>query len=251
MFFIPLFFIGFFILCTVIFILFYMMSTIFLKKNIEVTKPKKFAYFIMRNSCEFAFFFIRHKLKIIGKEKVPKGPVCFVYNHLAMFDPILIMIYLRKKNLICITKQENINIFVGGNYMIHAGYVPINRDDDFQTAKGIIKCINYAKKNYSIAVAPEGTRNKTDDILLPFHPGCFKIPLKAQIPIVIVGFKGNEKIYSSFFKFKKVHLTMEILDVLEYNDFKDKNTFEISDLVREKMLQFLTKSNDEISELKN
>ena len=103
-----IFFIGYFLVCAILFTLFLILLIPFLPKNVEVNKPKNFVYQLMRLSCEAAFFFIRHDLKIEGLEKIPQGPVCFIYNHLAMFDPILIMIYLRKKNLICLTKKANL-----------------------------------------------------------------------------------------------------------------------------------------------
>ena len=45
-----------------------------------------------------------------------------------------------------------------------------------------------------------------------------------------------EKICKNF-PFKRTHVYLYILDVLKYDDIKDLKTFEISDIIRTKMLE--------------
>ena len=97
-----------------------------------------------------------------------------------------------------------------------------------------------ASGDTSVGVYPEGTRNRTDDTLIDFKPGCFKIAVWAKSPIV-VSVVHNTNMIKKHGPFRKTKIVMEILDVLEYEDFKGMSTIEIGELVREKMLAALEK----------
>ena len=50
----------------------------------------------------------------------------------------------------------------------------------------ILAAIELVKDGYSICIYPEGTRNKTEEDMLPFHEGSFKIATKSGCPIIPV-----------------------------------------------------------------
>ena len=43
-------------------------------------------------------------------------------------------------------------------------------------------------------ISPEGTRNKTDNLLLPFHAGSFRTGMDAKAPIVVLCIKGTSQV---------------------------------------------------------
>ena len=60
------------------------------------------------------------------------------------------------------------------------------------------KSIQYLQKTlkagYSIFLYPEGTRNKTDDLLQPFQKGAFKLAIQTGTPIAVQTIVGIERI---------------------------------------------------------
>jgi 1-acyl-sn-glycerol-3-phosphate acyltransferase len=117
-------------------------------------------------------------------------------------------------------------------------HLSIDRDNNRNALKTIIKAIKYIETDkFSVGLCPEGTRNKGEG-LLPFKSGCFKIALKAKCPLVICTMKNTDKVFKNFL-FRKTVIDMTIVDVLDYEEFKDLNTHELALLARRKMVENL------------
>lgn len=232
----------FFWLIVIALILF--ITSLFINKKKEVKKPGKFANFLVYEVVHQIDLLSNAKLHKTGLRQVPNGPCLIVYNHTSKFDPIYIMDKMHRKHIICVTKPENMRIPLAGSFIHKAGFIPVNRDDDAEGMKAIIKSIDYIKKGYgSIAISPEGTRSKTRK-LLPFRAGVFNIAKRAEVPIVIVGFKNTWKIAEDY-PFKVTHVDMDVLDVLDYDSFKDLTTGEISSIVRKYYIDYLGEKEGE------
>ena len=69
----------------------------------------------------------------------------------------------------------------------------MDRGDMKQNMGVILNAISLIKEGYSIYIAPEGTRNATEQ-LLPFKEGSMKIATKTNAPIIPVCIKNTENI---------------------------------------------------------
>lgn len=188
-------------------------------------------------TMQWLLHIFKANVKTSGLEKVPHDQkYMLVYNHVSNFDPIIESWILRKDNVIHISKPENFKKPIAGRVVYRNCYIPINRDDNREAAKSIFRAIDFIKENkYCVAVSPEGTRNKGDvDKLLPFKDGCFKIALKTNCPIVICELYNTRNIAKAKM-LKSTRVEMNIIDVLYYDDYKDLNTHEISEIVRNKI----------------
>ncbi len=215
--------------------------SLFLKLEKEVKKPSRVAYWITFQT-NWILCHIACKITVINKEKVPRDSrFLIVYNHRSNFDPMLLMSEFINYEIIYITKPENFNTPIMGSFIRKSGFIPINRNDSREGLKTILKSIDLIKNDKcSIAIAPEGTRNKTlEKPLLDFHPGSFKIAYKAQVPIVVACITNTEKIHKRFPRRTKV--TVEIMETIPYDDYKDKTTVELSKELHEQMLEHITK----------
>ena len=209
--------------------------SLFLSMKKEIKKPNSFYYFFIRQTCFGLLILFRARIHKTNLDLLPKKRCLIITNHQSNFDPMIPVYYAKNHPLICVTKPENMNIPILGKFLHNAGFIPINRENNFEGIKAITKATSYIKDDLSsIYICPEGTRNKGEG-LLEFHAGSFKIAYKAKCPIVITSLRNTRKIAKNF-PFKRTHVYYDVLKVLEYEDYKDKSTQEISDYAKELIL---------------
>ena len=167
-----------------------------------------------------------------GLEKTPRdGRFLLVCNHQFLADPGILLHYFKDSQLAFISKQENKDMFAVGRLMHKILCQTIDRSDDRQALKTIIRCIQIIKEDKaSIAVFPEGGTNH-DDKLHHFRPGVFKIAQKANVPIVVCTIQNTRPIIHNGLRLKKTHVDLHLVDVIPAEDLKGKTTVEISDRV--------------------
>jgi 1-acyl-sn-glycerol-3-phosphate acyltransferase len=78
-------------------------------------------------------------------------------------------------------------------YIYKLGSILIDRNNARSRAESFVHMKQSLKKGISICLYPEGTRNKSDEVLLPFHVGAFKLSIDTNTPImpaIILGTKN-------------------------------------------------------------
>ena len=209
----------------------------------------KYAHKTMPNNkivTHRARFFLRSGLQLIllhcnvwprtkGLAKLPKNErFLLVCNHRSNFDPMISIVELMKYEVDFITKDDNMKIPVGGNYLKTLNFLPVDRSDPIQSLQMMNKAVELIENDVcSIGVYPEGTRGHTEK-MLPFHEGVFNIALKAQCPIVIVTVKNTDRIKKNA-PFKRTKVNHDIVTVLPYEEFEGKTAKAVADLVRDIM----------------
>ncbi len=222
---------SFIVLYLLYFTILFFIGKIYQKKK-NYSKQSKSVNFIFNQTLEIVCHFARIKVKTTGLEKVPNNQkFMLVYNHRSNFDPMIESLMFKKQKLIHISKKENFSIPIAGGFIFRQCYLYLDRENLRSSVEVINKAINYIKEDkYSIGVAPEGTRNKENIPLLPFKHGTFRIALLSKCPIVICSLHDFEKIHKNF-PFKSSKVSMNVLQVLNYEDYKDLNTAELSEKV--------------------
>ena len=71
------------------------------------------------------------------------------------------------------------------------------------------KAIKHIEDGISIYVCPEGTRNKTDEPLLDFHAGTFKIAERTGCTVVPITMVNSEQIFEAHLPKIKAHVIIE------------------------------------------
>jgi 1-acyl-sn-glycerol-3-phosphate acyltransferase len=150
------------------------------------------------------------KITAIGKENMPNEATLYVGNHRSFFD-ILIMCTQHNELMGFVAKDSLGKIPSLRIWMRYIYCLFLNRKDLKQGMKTILQAIEYIKQGVSIAIFPEGTRNKGEELsVLPFKEGSFKIALKTGCPIVPVAINNSADIFESHFpKIKKNHVVIE------------------------------------------
>lgn len=171
-----------------------------------------------------------YPFKCYGEKKTKDGPCVYVCNHYRIWDPV----YLAR------TTSEGIHILAKREVMENRFMKPIckkircisvNRDgNDVRALMNALKCLKNGEK---VSLFPEGTRNKTQEELLPFKPGAAAMAIKAKVPVVPAA------IYKKPKPFRVAHILYG--KPFELSEFYDKKLTEeelaaADEIIKEKIL---------------
>lgn len=221
--------------------IFTIICSLFINKNKEYETDSKFFRFLLYACTKIVRVVARIKIKVTGLEYVPKeGRYLVVGNHRSNFDPILLWEVIDKSADLCfISKPENFNFFTFGKIMRRLCFLAIDRENPRKALETINKAAQYLKEDkFSIVAYPEGTRNKSDEPLLPFHNGLFKIAKKAHVPIVVVVSRNNENIQKNF-PFHGTEVYYDFAGIIDADQVVSMSNNEIGEKVQQMMLEKL------------
>lgn len=177
------------------------------------------------------------KLTVKGLEKTPKeGRFLLVCNHLEIPDPGLLLHAFKDSQLAFISKKENVTLPIVNKFMHKILCQYIDREDDRQGLRVILKCIQLLKNDeVSIGVFPEGWTSD-DGRVRHFRPGAFKIAQKANVPIVVCTLQNTQHIIPNVKKLKSTPVELHLVDVIPAEELKGVTTAQIADRVYEMMI---------------
>jgi len=180
------------------------------------------------------------KLETAGLEKTPKeGRFLLVCNHQNESDPGILLHYFRSSQLAFISKKENNSMFVVGKFMHKILCQLVNRENDREALKTILKCIQLIKEDkVSIGAFPEGGI-LVKDKLSHFRSGMFKIAQKAKVPIVVCTLKGTSDLFINMKKLRRTHVRLHLVDVIPAEEAASANTVELGERIYRMMLEDL------------
>lgn len=172
------------------------------------------------------------KLHTRGLEKMPKdGRFLLVCNHLHNIDPVFLLNAFPKKQISFVAKKETEQMFLLGKVLPKLLCPYINRENDREALKTILRCIQLLKTDtVSIAIFPEGYINKYRK-LNHFRPGVFKIAQKAEVPIVVCTIQNTQYALSRVKKLQRADVELHLLDVIPVEEIRGKSTVEVADRI--------------------
>ena len=172
-----------------------------------------------------------------GMEQLPReGRFLLVCNHLFIADPGIVLHCFKKSQLAFLTKKENYRLPFIGAFMHKILCQPIDRENDRQALRSILKCIQLIKEDkVSVCAFPEGYTSK-DGKLHPFRPGVFKIAQKTNVPIVVCTIQNTREIFKNLKHFGHTDVELHLVEVIPPESYAGMNTVALSDMVYEKMI---------------
>ena len=128
-----------------------------------------------------------------GKNHIPKdGSVVLAGNHTSVLDA-LIMVSTPKRTVHMMAKKELFESKFTNFFFRSMGCIPVNRNIHDKNAKN--EAIEVLKNNEVLGIFPEGTVNKTNEIVLPFKYGAVSFAKKTNAYIVPFAITGKYKIF--------------------------------------------------------
>ncbi len=129
-----------------------------------------------------------HGLEYIDRSK----PYIYIFNHRSFVDAPVIPLAIPQE-VRSIGKKELSRIPVFG-LVVGMLAIWVDRSSAESRRNSLEKLVQFLTQGISIVVAPEGTRNDTDEILLPFQKGAFRLAIDTGIPILPMAIIGSDKI---------------------------------------------------------
>ena len=218
---------GFFAL-VLLFLLVLFVSCLFVDPKKILDRPSNYFRFLLNEFCRMALTLGGVRVVTTGLDRVPHDSrFLLVSNHKFAFDPIIFYAAMPWADLAFLSKKENFSIFLVAQIMREVLCLPVDRDNDRESLKSILKAISFIKDDKaSIAVFPEGKTNKTADTLLPFRNGVFKIAQKANVPIVVCSLVNSRAILKNMFR-KHTDVYLDVVDVVPADALAGKTTIEV------------------------
>ena len=228
---------GFLALC-ILFVCYLMITSLFFSKE-PPARPGRFASLTVRLALPWFSSFLGTRIRVKGKEKMPKTNAIYVCNHRSAFDPVFVMSAFPHRRTAFASKLSVQKYPFIGPYMNACGYVFIDRDSPLQSLRAIHRAAKYVKEqkiNYGIF--PEGTRAK-DGALLPFKSGAFVLAKKSDTPIVVMTIEGSETAISGLpFHLPRIKIT--VVGTIPVEDVRTLTPDELSDRARTMMQDSLS-----------
>ena len=239
-------FVGFFAAYAVgllfLYALFLLISSLLLPNKEYPPKKSRFAFWVVKHSCVLIRQISGARMAVTGLESVPDEPYLLVANHRSNMDPILAISILKKRPIGFLTKAGNMKIPIVGPYVRRADFLTIDRENPLRAVRTIRDAAELVKRDsISYGVYPEGTRNFTEETLLPFHDGVLMIAQKANLPVVVAVMQNSQQIAKRF-PFRSTKIPFDILHVYSAEEVRNRRTTELSEEIRAMMLAHLEKA---------
>ena len=137
------------------------------------------------------------RITVIGEEHVPKDQaVLYVGNHRSYFD--ILLTYSRTPRLTgYVAKKEMEKIPLLSTWMKRLHCLFLDRKDIKEGLKTILAGIELIKSGVSICIFPEGTRNRSNEPMLPFKEGSVKMAEKTGCLIIPMAITNSAEIFEN------------------------------------------------------
>ena len=160
--------------------------------------------------------------KIYCKENLNiDGPIIIAGNHIHLMDQCNVIIS-SKRVINYMAKKEYFDSFKTRWFFKLVGCIPVDRSKKDQNAKN--SALEILNSGGAIGIFPEGTRNKTEEKLLPFKYGAVSMARETNATIIPVAVTGDYKFRSKNLKvkigtpFKVGKMSLEIANNKLYNE---------------------------------
>lgn len=191
-------------------------------------------YKIVRPVISILFKFL-YRPTIIGLENIPKtGAIVLAGNHTKWLDPIM-LIAVNKRQVHFLAKDE---LFHGKTKLIVKGMGCISVNRKIHDKAALIQGYKTLEKGNVIGIFPEGTINRTKDIVMPFKIGAVKMAKETDsrlVPFIITG----------KYKFLKKTIQIEFLKPAKVVENLEKENNKLMNKISDKLIIYKKETNDE------
>ena len=161
-------------------------------------------------------------LTVEGLENIPSsGSVCFVSNHVGIFDIILALAFIGRPFGFIAKKELSMAPFFN-LWILMLGGLFIDRKSIREALKTINQGIEKIRKGGSMLVFPEGTRSKGRG-LLPFRSGAIRLATHSLATVVPIAIEGSYDVFERHYRVHAVPVRLVFCPPINPNDMSPED----------------------------
>jgi 1-acyl-sn-glycerol-3-phosphate acyltransferase len=183
-------------------------------------------------------FFAGIKLKIEGKENLPKAPYVIISNHASYIDTFL-MYGIIPEFFVFMGMAELAKFPMFGRFFTSGQNIAVNRSSRMESVKAFKIAGERLAKGFPVALFPEGGIKEQVPELANFKNGAFKMAMIQGVPIVPILMFDTHLILESNDLFKTIGrpgiARVKILKPIETIDLKQEDLIPLREQIRNTM----------------
>ncbi|HXH18041.1 MAG TPA: lysophospholipid acyltransferase family protein [Chitinophagales bacterium] len=174
----------------------------------------------------------------------------FVSNHGSTGDMIIVAAAMRGR-FRPLGKVETKRIPIMG-YIFSRALVTVDRSNPESRRASMEKMREMIKQGISILIMPEGTRNRTDKPLQPFHDGAFRLAIEFQLPIIPMILLNTRKLYpNDTWLMNPSNLECHFLKPVPTEGLTEKNVQDLKVSIFRLMEDYIIHHDEQFAHLRN
>ena len=173
-------------------------------------------------------FVVLYRPTVVGIENLPKkGRVLIAGNHTKWLDSVM-LVSMTNRPVHFLAKKELFDSPKSSWIVKGMGCVPVNRKTKDRNA--LESAYKYLEIERCVGIFPEGTINRTDDIIMPFKMGAVKACSTTNSQLVPFIITGEYKLF-------KKSVKLEFLKPMKIGKDLEKENKKLMDIVSKKLVE--------------
>ena len=187
--------------------------------------------------CKFTIKIIGIDLDVKGLENIPEEPCVFIGNHSSILD-IPILLCTVNRNIGFISKKEILKTPIIGYWLTRTNCVAMDRENPRTALKAINDAVQNLKDGSSMAIFPEGTRNKEGKVG-EFKKGSLKLATKAKAPIVPVSIERASRAFEDTKDFVPTKIKLVFGEAIDTKNLSKEEELNLTENIRNTIISNL------------
>ena len=168
---------------------------------------------------------ILYPYRVLGLDNIPReGRILLAGDHTKWLDPVTLVCVV-KRQIHFLAKEELFHGLTKG-IVKGMGCIPVNRKIHDKDA--LHGAIDYLNSDLCVGIFPEGTINRTEDIILPFKIGAVKACSETNTKLIPFVITGNYKLFRKGIK-------IEFLEPMIISNDLEKANQELMNKISDKL----------------
>jgi 1-acyl-sn-glycerol-3-phosphate acyltransferase len=181
------------------------------------------------------------KTNVYGVENLPEGGGYVMYaNHQGKYDSLGIISAHENPCTVMIDEKRS-HLFLTDQFVTLLKGSRLDKSNMKSQMQTILNVISEVKDGRKYIIFPEGGYYHNRNDVHEFLPGAFKCSIKSKSPIIPVALIDSYKPFE-LNTIRPVTTQVHFLEPLYYEDYKDLNSIQIAEIVRNRIMDTIAKA---------